>query len=60
MSTKDTKTDKPSIIWRFWRWLHPRCPKCKDGKLWYKEIYWVGMGIYIDVYECDRCKKTFV
>lgn len=61
---KATKKNRKFVIFiviaRFLRWLHPICPSCKEGRLYNKDIYYVGLGVEVNVWECDRCIDRFV
>jgi uncharacterized protein (DUF983 family) len=48
------------VIVRFLRWLHPACPNCKEGRLYNKDVYYVGLGVEVNVWECDKCIGRFV
>jgi len=55
-----SKLNTGSIILRFFRNIFTtECPKCKKGRIKYIGDDWTG-HIWINVYECNKCKTEFV
>lgn len=49
-----------SVVVRFFRNLFTsECHKCKKGRIRYIGDDWTG-NVWLNVYECDKCKEEFV
>lgn len=38
---------------------YPLCCNCKSGRIKHDRTEWTGT-IWVDVYECNQCKKEFI
>jgi uncharacterized protein (DUF983 family) len=46
-----------SVLVSFVRWIHPRCPSCKEGRLWNSDIELLSFRI--NGWCCDKCNDQF-
>jgi uncharacterized protein (DUF983 family) len=47
-------------LFRFiYRELHPKCPACKDGRLFQEGEHFTGR-VWLNIYVCDKCKNEYV